>query len=132
MAARGLKLLFDEHFSQRQVAFVASESRLAEFQHVLGRGWSGLEDRDWIPRAVRAGFCIVTGDRNDRTRGYTVADLRAMAARVILVGGFFDHLSRWERAKWLVNRAESIVALADGLAPGTVHMVDRFGRGRAV
>lgn len=130
MAARGLKLLFDENFSHRQVDFVAKESRLAEFQHIRHLGWSGMEDQVWIPLAVNAGFCIVTWDRNEKTRGYTVADLKVMKARVILVGAFFDHLNRWERAKWLVSRIDSVAAFAIGLGSGSVCLMDRYGNVR--
>ncbi len=128
MAGRGLKLLFDENFSRPQVDFVAKQSRLAEIQHILTLGWSGQEDSAWIPLAVRAGFCIVTGDRNEATRGYTVADLRALRAKVILVGAFFDHLDRRERAKWLVARMDRLVNLARSLSPGSVVLLDRYAK----
>ena len=65
-----------------------------------------------IPLAVQQDFVIVSGDRNDRTRGYKVADLKRMRARVLLVGEFFDHLDRWSKAKWMVARAERLVDLA--------------------
>lgn len=129
MADRRLKLLFDENFSHRQVDFVARESRLAEFQHIRGLGWSGQADTVWVPRAVLGDFCIVSGDRNERTRGHTAADLRAMNARVILVGAFFDHLDRWQRAKWLVGRADVLVRVARDLREGTVLLMGRTGQG---
>lgn len=132
MAARGLKLLFDENFSRRQVEFVAKESRLAEMQHVSSRGWSGMRDIDWIPLAVKAEFRLITGDRNDRTRGFTVADLKSLGAQVLLVGSFFDHLSRWEKAKWLVGELEGLIEIANQLAPGSVMLVDRRGRAKNV
>lgn len=132
MAAGRLKLLFDENVSARQVEFVAKEAKLAECNHVLKLGWSGEEDAVWIPRAVEAGFCIVTGDRNDRTRRYTVADLKSMRARVLLLGAFFDHLDRWQRAKWLVAKHESLVSIANTLTPGSVVLVGRNGRGNTL
>lgn len=76
--------------------------------HIRQRGWSGLPDAQWIQKATLGGFVIITGDRNERTRGYTVADLKERDARVILLGRFWDHLSRWERAKWLVRHIEQI------------------------
>src|ERR1044072_4850038 len=132
MAAGRLKLLFDENFSHRQVEFVAKESGLAEFQHIHKLGWSGDEDAVWIPRAVQAGFCIVTWDRNEKTRGYTVVDLKAMNERVVLVGSFFDHLDRWQRAKWLVARMETLVVVARALRSGSVVLMDRYGKGEPV
>lgn len=78
--------------------------------HVSERGWSGLPDGDWIPKAVEAGFVLVTGDRNEATRRYTADDLRRMRARVILLGRFFDHLGVWDKAKWWVTRIERVAA----------------------
>lgn len=127
MAAGGLKLLFDENISHRHVEFLASESRLTHFQHMRRIGWSGKKDIEWMPLAVHQGFTIVTWDRNDRTREYTVADLKAMGARVMLIGEFFDHMTGWEKAKWLVTRIERMVKFAESMGDGTVCLVDRFG-----
>lgn len=126
------KLLFDENISQRLVEFVNRESRLAEMAHIRQRGWSGLPDNQWIPKANEQGFVIVTGDRNETTRGYATADLKAMGARVILLGQFWDHLGRWERAKWLVNHIEALVTLANGMPNGTVYLISKRGRHRAL
>jgi hypothetical protein len=123
MAAVGLKLLFDENFSHKHVGFVANESRLCHMQHIRKIGWSAQPDEFWIPKAVEQGFVIVTWDRNEKTRKYTVADLKRMNARVLLIGGFFDHLGRWEKAKWLVNGVEQIASLAGAMNPGSVHLV---------
>ncbi|GIV10278.1 MAG: hypothetical protein KatS3mg019_2369 [Fimbriimonadales bacterium] len=100
--------------------------------HIRQRGWSGLPDKQWIPKATQQGFVIVTGDRNEATRGYTTADLKQMGARVILLGKFWDHLSRWERAKWLVNNIEAIVNLTNGMPHGTVYLVNKRGKHRAL
>lgn len=132
MATRGLKLLFDENVSHRHIEFVAKESKLAEMQHLRTIGWSGKPDPEWIPLAVRQKFIIITADRNEQTRGYTVADFKAMQARVILLAAFWDHIGRWDKAKWLVRRIESIVSQASELKPGSVSMIDRHGQGRAI
>lgn len=130
MATNGVKLLFDENISHRLTEFIARESRLAEMQHIRKMGWSGKRDIDWIPLAVQKGFVIITGDRNEATRGYTTADLKQMNARVILMGSFWDHLSRWERAKWLVNHIDALVALAGSLQAGTALLLNKRGTGR--
>jgi hypothetical protein len=130
MANQRIKLLFDENISQRLVEFINRESRLAEMAHVRQRGWSGLPDTQWIPMATNSGFVIITGDRNEITRGYTVGDLKGMGARVLLLGKFWDHLSRWERAKWLVQRIETLVATASQMPGGTVYLVSKSGRVR--
>ena len=127
MADRSVKILFDENFSAKHVEFIARESRLAHFQHIKTLGWSGLSDADWIVRAVEADFRIVTGDRNERTRGYTVADLKSLGSCVILLGSFFDHLDRWAKAKWLVNHVEQIVEKCGSLESGTVVLMGRNG-----
>lgn len=112
--------------------FVNSESRLAEMAHVSQRGWSALPDAQWITTATQGGFVIITGDRNERTRGYTVAELKAMGARVVLLGRFWDHLNRWERAKWLVKHIERLVALADSMPAGTVYLVNKQAKARSL
>ncbi|MCS7191149.1 MAG: DUF5615 family PIN-like protein [Fimbriimonadales bacterium] len=126
------KLLFDENISQRLVEFINGESNLARMAHIRQRGWSGLPDTQWIKTATEGGFVIVTGDRNERTRGYTVADLKAMGARVILLGQFWDHLNRWERAKWLVRHIERIIALAESMPEGAVYLVNKQARARSL
>ncbi len=100
--------------------------------HIRQRGWSGLPDAKWIPRATEAGFVIITGDRNERTRGYTVNDLKAMGARVILLGQFWDHMNRWQRAKWLVRNIERLVDLAKKMDPGTVYLINRRAIARSL
>lgn len=127
-----LKLLFDENISQRLVEFINRESRLAQMAHIRQRGWSGLPDAQWIQTATQREFVIITGDRNERTRGYTVADLKALGARVILLGRFWDHLSRWERAKWLVRHIEKLVELAESMPAGTVYLVNKQAKFRAL
>jgi hypothetical protein len=127
MAPGSLKLLFDEHFSHRQVNFIWSESQLAYFTHTRSMKWSGQPDTAWIPRAISLEFVIVSSDRNDKTRGFTVPQLKALGARVILVGGFWNHLSRWEKAKWLVDATERLVYVASGMAAGTAKLYYRNG-----
>ncbi len=127
-----MKLLFDENISRRLVEFVNRESGLTPMAHVSQRGWSGLPDRDWIVQATQNDFVIITGDRNEKTRGYTVNDLKAIQARVILLGRFWDHLNRWQRAKWLVQRIERLVAIAENMPSGSVYLVFRSGRYRSL
>ena len=115
MASERVKILFDENISRRLVEFINRESGLAAMAHLSQRGWSGLPDRDWITQATQNGFVIITGDRNEQTRGYTVEALKAIGARVILLGRFWDHLNRWERAKWLIGHIERLVALSEGI-----------------
>src|SRR5687768_3704293 len=107
-------------FSQNHVKFVNRESGLCQMAHIRTQGWSGMKDQLWIPRATETGHVIITNDRNDRTREYTVEDLKSMGARVILTGPWFDHLGAWDRAKWLVARIDRICQIAEELAPGSV------------
>ena len=131
MATGGLKLVFDEQFSHRQVEFVARESRLADLRHTRRMRWSGTPDKVWVPKAVQLGFVIVSADRNERTRGFTVADLKSMDARVILIGDFWNHWGRWDKAKWLVLRIEKIVEIAAGMTGGSaVLIVNRYCKAR--
>ncbi len=126
------KLLFDENIARRLVEFINRESGLAQMAHIRQHGWSGLPDKQWIPLATQQGFVIVTGDRNEATRGYTTADLKQMGACVVLLGKFWDHLNRWERAKWLVKHIEGIVVLANGMPSSTVYLVNKRGQYRVL
>lgn len=128
MAAGRVKLLFDKNISYRLVDFLYHESRLAEMHHLRTVGWSGKKDVDWIPVAVKNGFVLVTGDRNEATRGIITEDLKRMGARVILLGQFWDHLPRWERAKWLVQYIEMIVNLAGSMNSGSAVLIHKRGR----
>jgi hypothetical protein len=130
MATRGLTLLFDEHFSHKHVAFVNDESKLALMHHTRSVGWSGRADSFWIPLAVRSRFVIVSADRNEKTRGYTVTDLKSMNARLPMVSEFWDHMRVWEKAKWLVASIEDIVAKASIMADGTVELLYKDGSTR--
>ncbi len=130
MAAGRVKLVFDENFSHRQVGFISRESGLGEIQHTRPMSWSGLHDSVWYPLAIKADFVIISGDRNEKTRQYTVEDLKEMGARLLMLGPFWDHLSGWDRAKWLVNSIDSIHATASTMTPGTAMLLDRRGRSR--
>lgn len=123
MAAGGVKIVFDEHFSRTHVDFVRGQSALGQLVHTRTMGWSGVRDDVWIPIANGLNFVIVSADRNDNTRGFTVEDLKAMGARVILVGPFWDHLSRWEKAKWLVAYVERLHYIAQALTSGSVTLI---------
>ncbi len=123
METGSVKLLFDENFSHNHVRFVHNESGLGVLSHTRLLKFSGLPDKDWIPLAVAAGFIIVTGDRNDKTREFTVQDLKDMGARVILVGPFWDHQNRWAKAKWLVAAIERIVNVASTMPAGSVRLL---------
>lgn len=75
---------------------------------------------------------IVTGDRNERTRGYTTADLKRLGARVILLGQFWDRLSRWERTKCLVLHIEKLAAAVNGMQSGQVCLINKRCRERQI
>ncbi len=130
MATGSVKILFDENFSQNHVIFIRDESNLAEIHHMRTIGWGGMPDPYWIPLAAGNGFVVVTWDRNARTRGYTVADLKTLQARFILLGSFFDHMKCWAKAQWLVRYADKIVALAAGMDAGSVVIIDRNCRSK--
>jgi hypothetical protein len=42
--------------------------------------------------------------------------------REIRLGKFFDHINGWERAKWIVNKIESIAEHAAAMQPGSVSL----------
>lgn len=133
MATGRVKLVFDENFSHHQVGFVHSESGLGEIQHTRRMTWSGMHDVDWIPLAIEGGFIIVTGDRNDKTRGYTIHDLKTMGARIVLVGAFWANWGRWDKAKWLVGSIDKIVRVASELSDGEAKLlVDKHCRVRTL
>lgn len=123
MAAGRVGVVFDENFSHHHVKFVSRESGLPGIVHTRQMSWSGKQDKIWIPFAVNAGFVIVSADRNDKTREYTVNDLKLLGARVILVDSFWDHWGRWEKAQWLVGAIEVIHATAIGMTTGSVKLL---------
>jgi len=44
----------------------------------------------------------------------------------------WNHLNRWERAKWLIGHIERLVALAEGMPKGSVYLVHKSGRHRSL
>jgi hypothetical protein len=44
----------------------------------------------------------------------------------------WDHLNRWERAKWLIGHIERLVALSEGMPAGSVYLVNKSGRHRSL
>lgn len=50
-----------------------------------------------------------------------------MKAKVIILEQFFDHMKGWDKAKWLVNNIEKLVAFSESLMPGSVSALDRNG-----
>lgn len=128
-----LTLVFDEHFSHKQIGFIADQSRgthEARLIHVRQRGWSKTLDAVWMPEAIQEGFVIVTADRNERTRGITVREFQRRGARVFLLGAFWNHRSCWDQAKWLVGRADRLIGLAGAMDAGEVRLVAADGRSR--
>jgi hypothetical protein len=44
----------------------------------------------------------------------------------------WNHLNRWERAKWLIGHIEWLVALAEGMPKGSVYLMHKSGRHRSL
>src|SRR5579872_4200922 len=99
-----MTILFDENISHRLVELLVRCGAPGDLQHLRKLKWSNTPDLEWMPRAVQAGFAIVTADRNDRTRGLASEDLKLLGARVMLLGPFWDNLTIWDKTKWLVAR----------------------------
>lgn len=124
MAERRVTIVFDENFSRHLAEFLHRESGLPAV-HTRAQGWSGKEDAIWMPMAISAGFVLATNDRNEQTRGITVEGFKSLGARVLLFGPFWDHLPKWQRAKWLVAHYDRIHDLASAMPPGSVTMLGR-------
>ena len=120
-----MKLLFDEMVSHHVVKFLGAQSRLGEMKHVRDMNLAGEPDHEWIPIISERGFILISSDRNDATRGLTVQDMKVIGARAILIGSHFDHMTGWQRAKWLVNSIESMVLLAASMPSGSVVLLSR-------
>ncbi|MDX2064630.1 MAG: DUF5615 family PIN-like protein [Fimbriimonadaceae bacterium] len=125
-------LLFDENISPVLVDFLAKCGAPTKLQHLRKLGWSGKPDADWIPRAIENGWVIVTADRNDATRGFAVAQLKALGVRMVWLGPFWDHLGRWEKAKWLVNHVEPIADATMLAEASTVLLFNQIGPPRSI
>lgn len=123
-----MKVVFDENISHHCVELMAKCGAPGEIQHTRKTGWNRTEDSVWMPIAVSAGFAIITSDRNERTSKMTAEGFRAMNAKVVLLGPFWDHLLIWDKTKWLVSRLDRIHASLEALPPGSCCIVDKSGK----
>jgi hypothetical protein len=122
-----MKYLFDEHFSKSLIELMRKCDAPGELIHVIPSGFSGLPDDKLISTATESGFIIVTGDRNERTRNLSVEDLKALGARVILIGGFWNHLKNWDAAKWLIARWDRMYEQSREWPAGTCGLAAKNG-----
>ena len=123
-----MTVLFDENVSHHLVEFLHRAGAPGSVQHVRKLGWNSTPDIQWMTLAIQRGFGIVSADRNDRTRGLAAQDLKKLGACVLLLGSFWDHLSIWEKAKWLVAKWELIETEFARMPKGTCALVDRGGK----
>ncbi len=122
-----MTILFDENISHHLVEFLHHAGAPGSVQHVRKLKWNGKPDIEWMTLAVNAGFGIISADRNDRTRGLAAEDLKKLGARVLLLGGFWDDLRIWEKAKWLVAKWERIAAWFEDTTPACA-VIDKGGK----
>lgn len=127
-----MRIVFDENISHRLVDLLAKCGAPGKFAHTRTHGWNGLPDLEWMTHAIRADFIIVTADRNDRTRELAAEDFKAMQARVLLLGPFWDHLSIWEKTKWFVAGWDRLHARLSQLPEGSCVLVDKAFRLRSL
>lgn len=87
-----------------------------------------MSDLHWMTLAISKDFAIITGDRNERTRGLTTRDLKAMGARVLFLGSFWDSLSIWSKSKWIVAKWDMIVRTFDEMPAGSCVLISASGK----
>jgi len=123
-----MTIVFDENISHHLVEFLHRAGAPGEVNHVRKLRWNGKSDLEWMTLAIEAGFIILTGDRNERTRGLAAADFKRMNARVLFLGPFWDSLPIWEKAKWLVQRRDSIAETCEKMNLGSCALVLKNGK----
>jgi hypothetical protein len=122
-----MTVLFDENFSHHLIELMARCGAPGDLQHTRKVGWNGKPDSEWIQLAARNGWVICSADRNDRTRQLTVADLKRMGVRLVLIGAFWDHLGIWEKTCWLVSHWTGLNDRIHAIQTGSCLLVDRSG-----
>jgi hypothetical protein len=120
-----MTVVFDENVSHRLVELLAKCGAPGTVQHTRKLGWNGMEDLDWIKLSIKAGFLIISADRNARTRGLSADELKSLGARVLLLGPFWDALNIWEKTKWLVSRWDRLHAVVLGMPMGSCLVVGK-------
>jgi|SRR5579862_243977 len=120
-----MTIVFDENVSHHLVELLAKCGAPGTLQHTRKLGWNGMDDLKWMPLAIKAGFPIVSADRNDLTRGLSAGDLKQLGARVMLLGPFWDRLGIWEKTKWLVAKWDRLQAAVTTQPAGSCLVVGR-------
>ena len=86
------------------------------------------QDVDWLPRAGREGWIVVTVDHAIRKRASEYEAMKQNKVTVLFLQKSFLKRTKWPQAQWLVTNWPKIEAQSQGLKPGTIMEISDNGR----
>ena len=89
-----------------------------------------IKDSDLFEKLAGRQVVFITFDKRQRTRPLEVRALRKSGITALFFGPFWDGMSFWKQAEWLIRRWPLIRGFAQGVAMGTCAEIQQNGRAR--
>ena len=122
-----LRFLLDNDLPHRlAVALTALdyERQIDALRDVYGED---AKDVDWIPRAAKDGYAVISVDRAQTKKAPEKAVLRASRVTVVYLGPFFAKRKYWGKVEWLVRHWPTIVGWIEASPKGTIGSAQENG-----
>lgn len=124
------KLLFDECVGHPIVdqlrSIIGIDPSAVELEHVIRRGFGGMNDDEWIPMIAGEGWVIVTGDRGKKKKPGTGEKLPVVCAEFkVTYASFsrsFNQRTAFEKYRIILTVWEDLLTLTDE-PPGTGYSI---------
>ena len=87
-----------------------------------------IKDVDLLRHLGSRGWMLITCDTHMQTRPIEAAVFKASGVSVVFLGRFFERMTQWDKAVWLLRYWPEIENFADRVRPGTTGRARRHGR----
>lgn len=119
---------FDENISAKLATSLSVSGAPGKILHCRTQKMDGMSDSEWIPIVAAKGWIAFSIDRNAKTRKLTSAELASQGATYVMLGQFFDHMGRWEKAKWMFQHWDQLFEAARVWPRGSVWLILKDGK----
>lgn len=85
------------------------------------------KDADWIPKAAKDGYAVISVDRAQTKKAPEKAVLRARRITVVYLGPFFAKRNYWRKVEWLVAYWPRIAGWIEASPVGTIGSAQENG-----
>lgn len=122
------KFLFDNDIPYR----IADALNELDFEHeihpVRDVFSADAKDADWIPKAAKGSYILISKDLNQTRRSAERLALRRAKLTAIYLNPFFSNRKFWEQAEFLVRHCPGLRGWALGVRRGTIGEVGSNGK----